>query len=89
MALKDLGVIERASVEELEELRRDAENIAWWNEHAHEFETRYRGKYLTVISKEVFAGNTYDEVYEQAKAKYPAEEPFIDHIPYKKETLIL
>jgi len=28
MALKDLGIIEKASEEELEELRRDAENIA-------------------------------------------------------------
>jgi hypothetical protein len=89
MALKDLGVIEEASTEELEELRQDAEDVAWWNEHAHEFETRYRGKYLTVINKEVFVGDSYDEVYEQAKAKYPDGEPFIDHIPCKKEILIL
>ncbi|MBM4466033.1 MAG: hypothetical protein FJ014_10860 [Chloroflexi bacterium] len=89
MALKDLGVIGEASTEELEELRRDTEDITWWNEHAHEFEAKYRGKYLTVINKEVLIGDSYDEVYEQAKSKYPNEEPFIDHIPYKKEILIL
>jgi hypothetical protein len=89
MTLRDLGIIEKASREELEELRRDAEDVAWWNEHAHEFETKYRGKYLTVINKEILIGDSYDEVYEQVKVKYPHEEPFIDHIPYKKEILIL
>jgi len=54
MTLKDLGVIEEASRGELEELRRDAEDVAWWNEHSHEFEARCRGKHLTVINKEVF-----------------------------------
>lgn len=76
-------------MKELEELRRDAEDVAWWNEHVREFETRYRGKYLTVINKEVLVGDSYDEVYKQAKAEYPDEEPFIDHIPYKKEILVL
>lgn len=89
MTLRDLGIIEKASREELEELRRDAEDVAWWNEHAHEFETRYRGKYLTVIDKEVLVGDSYEDVYEQAKARYPNDEPFVDHIPYKKEILIL
>ncbi len=89
MALKDMGVIEEAGKEELEELKRDAEDIAWWNEHAREFETRYRGKYLTVINKEVFVGDTYEEVCERIKAKYPDEEPFIDHIPYRREILVL
>jgi len=89
MALKDLGLIEEASAEELEELRRDIEDVAWWNKHAHEFQNKYRGKYLTVINKEIFVGDSYDEVYEQVKAKYPDEEPFIDYIPYKKEILVL
>jgi hypothetical protein len=84
MTLRDSGIIEEASREELEELRRDAENVAWWNERAQEFEVRYRGKHLTVINKEVFVGDSYDEVYEQAKSKYPDEEPFIDHIPYER-----
>ncbi|MEA3345164.1 MAG: DUF5678 domain-containing protein [Chloroflexota bacterium] len=89
MPLKDLGFIEEASAEQLEELQRDAEDIAWWNEHAHELEVKYRGKYLTVINKELFVGDTYDEVYDQVKAQYPDEEPFIDYIPYKKEILVL
>jgi hypothetical protein len=89
MALKDLGLIEEATAEELKELQFDAENIAWWNEHAQEFETRFRGKYLTVINKEIFVGDTHEEVYDQAKARYPEEEPCIDYIPYKKEILVL
>lgn len=89
MALRDLGLIEQATEEELEELRRDAEDIAWWNEHAREFEAKYRGKHLTVVNKEVFAGDTHEEVYEQVQSKYPGQEPFIDYIPYKKEVLVL
>jgi hypothetical protein len=88
MALRDLGTVE-VSEAELEAWWQDEEDIQWWNEHAPELEEKYRGRYIAIVNKEALVGDSYDEAYQQAKAKYPDREPLMDYIPFKKEIWVL
>ena len=88
MALKDGGLI-KPTGEEIKAIQQEEEDAKWWNEHAAEIAKNYRGKYVAIIHKEPFPGDSYEEAYQKAKAKYPAMEPFVDHIPFKREVWVL
>lgn len=88
MSLKDAGFI-KTTEEEQKAIQQDEEDSQWWNQHAEEIGKNYKGKFIAVVNKEAFPGDSYEEAYQQAKSKYPAMEPIIDHIPFKKEVWVL
>jgi hypothetical protein len=88
MSLRDAGFI-KPTEEEKKAIQQDEEDSSWWNEHAEEIGKKYKGKYIAVVNKEAFPGDSYEEAYKQAKSKYPAMEPIVDHIPFKKEVWVL
>ncbi len=88
MALKDLGIREMIT-EEIEQIKQDEEDERWWNENVLKISEKYKGSYVAVVNKEAFVGETYKEAYENAKKKYPRREPFIEYVPFKRETWVL
>ena len=82
MALK---LLEEGKInpEEKIEIELDQEDFNWWCDHSKELEEKYLGKYVSIINKEVFAGDTYEEAESKAKSKYPNRQPFIEYVPYK------
>jgi len=88
MSLKEAGFL-KPTEEELKALQQDEEDSRWWNEHAEEIGGKYKGKYIAIVNKEAFPGDSYEEAYQRAKLKYPTMEPLVDHIPFKKEVWVL
>ncbi len=88
MALKNAGIIESAT-EDLKAIMQEEADSIWWNEHAEEVAQKNKGKFIAIINKQVFPGDSYEEAYQKAKEKYPELEPLVDHIPFKKEVWVL
>ncbi len=88
MALKDAGII-KPTGEEIRTIQQDEEDAKWWNEHAEEIGKKHKGKYIAILNKEAFPGDSFEDAYQKAKAKYPTMEPFVDHIPFKREVWVL
>jgi hypothetical protein len=60
-------------------------NFRWFQEHATEIFTRYRGKCIYIAGEELFAGDTPEEVIAQAKAAHPEDNGgFVHCIPKEK-----
>ena len=58
------------------------------NEYICDYFKLKAGKWIVVINQEVFSGDTAKEAYENARQKYPKEEPFIAKIPENKVMLL-
>lgn len=80
---------EKTSKEDLQRFKVDQEDFEWFAEHSEEIERSYRGKFVAVVNKEVFSGNSYEEAEKNAKAKYPECDPYIEHIPLKPRLMVL
>ena len=44
-------------------------------------ETLESGKWIAVIDRDIFKGDTAKEVFTEARTKYPKKEPFIMKVP--------
>jgi hypothetical protein len=88
MPLRNAGII-KPTGEEIEIIQQDEVDAKWWNEHAEEIGKMHKGKYIAILNKEAFPGDSYEDAYQKAKAKYPTMEPFVDHIPFKREVWVL
>ena len=64
-------------------------DFRWMAEHSHGISEEYKGKYVAVVSQEIFAADTEEEVIEKVEAKYPDTQVFPWRIPYKREVWIL
>lgn len=49
-------------------------NWAWFEEHATEIYSLYRGKCLVISGQEVFAADAPEEAWAQAKAAHPKDD---------------
>ena len=67
----------------------DKEDFEWLSERAKEFEERYKGRCIAVVNKELFVGESIDEVIGLAKSKYPEREPFVEFVPIKRRVLVV
>ncbi|MCS6863054.1 MAG: DUF5678 domain-containing protein [Abditibacteriales bacterium] len=70
----------RPSPEEAQRFQADMEDMEWFDEHREEIFVSCRGKYVTVVNKELFVGDTPEEVWAKARAKYPDRGPGIHYI---------
>ena len=62
-----------------------ARNFAWFQAHATEIFTSYRGKCICVAGQELFIADTPEEVIAQAKAAHPEDDgSFLHYIPKQK-----
>src|SRR5205807_2361080 len=61
-------------------------NSAWFQKHAAEIYTHYRGKCVCVAGEELFAADTPEEVLSQSRAAHPEENGSIllRYIPREK-----
>ncbi len=63
---------EKMSEEEIRENQLLDEDFAWWAGNSPKLVVEEnRGKYIAVVNKEPFFGNTYEEAEQKAIAKYP------------------
>lgn len=64
---------------------RFARNFAWFQAHATEIFTSYRGKCICVAGEELFVADTPEEVIAQAEAAHPEDDgSFLHYIPKQK-----
>lgn len=80
---------ETVSSDELERFRLDEEDAQWLAERAQEFEQRYRGKYIAVVNKQIFVGESFDEAHALARRACPEREPIVEHVPLKSRLLVV
>lgn len=60
-------------------------NFAWFQSHAAEIFTQYRGKCIVIAGEELFAADTPAEAWALAEAAHPEDEgSFIHYIPRVK-----
>lgn len=75
----------QASEEEIREARLSQEDLTWWSEISPKLVVEENlGKYVAVVNKEAFFGDTYGEAEEKAKAKYPNRNFWVHHIPSRR-----
>ena len=73
------GKISEEEAREYELLKADT---AWWSENsATFFVEENRGKYIAVVNKEAFFGDTYQEAKKKAIAEYPNRRFIVHRIP--------
>lgn len=65
------GIPGKLSPEEAKRFQADMEDMQWFDEHAKEIYASCRGKYVMVANKELFVGDTPEEVLAKVRAKYP------------------
>ena len=60
-------------------------NFAWWQAHAAEVYTRYRGKCICIAGEELFVADTPAEALALAAAAHPEDDGrFVHYIPREK-----
>jgi len=80
---------ERTSEEDLQRFKADQEDFEWLVRHSREIEEQSKGKYIAVVNKEVFVGDSFEEAEQKAKAKYPERDPYVEFIPLKPRVMVL
>ena len=74
----------KSSEEEARQSRLIHEDSLWWSENSPRLVVEEnRGKYIAVVNKETFFGDTYQEAEEKASAKYPNRRFIVRRIPSK------
>jgi len=72
----------KMSKEETREYQLLEEDFAWWAENSPKLVVEEnRGKYIAVVNKEPFFGNTYEEAKQKAIAKYPNRRFIVHRVP--------
>ena len=88
-----IGMEEVTDPEELAKAQRQdarfARNFTWFQEHAEEIFTRYRGQCICIAGEELFVADTPEAVGAQAQAVHPDDDGrFIHYIPRQKSARI-
>src|SRR5438105_2664336 len=64
-------------------------NFAWFQAHAAEIFSRYRGQCIVIAGEELFAADTPQEAWSLAEAAHPKDDgSFIHYIPKEKASRI-
>ena len=64
-------------------------NFAWFQAHAAEIFSRYRGQCIVIAGEELFAADTPKEAWSLAEAAHPEDDgSFIHYIPKEKVSRI-
>ena len=79
----------KTNQEELQRFKMDQEDFDWLAEHSEEIGEKYKGKYIAVVNKEIFVGDSIEEVMLGARSKYPQRDAFIEYVPVKKRVMVL
>jgi len=69
-------------------VRERLQNMDWFNDHATEISTQYKGKYIAVVDDTLFAADSRKGAYDMARAHDPTKQPFIVYIPVKARKMI-
>ena len=76
---------EKMSEEESREARLRHEDFIWWSDNSPRLVVKEnRGKYIAVVNKEAFLGNTYKEAEAKAMVKYPNRQCFVFLVPSRE-----
>lgn len=74
---------EGTNEEDLQRFTADQEDFEWFAGHAQEIEEQFKGKYIAIVNKEVFVGDSFEEAEQKAKAKHPERDPYVEFIPLR------
>jgi len=88
MALKFVRT-ESVSLEDVERLRLDEEDLQRFAEHAQEIERLYKGKYVAIVNKQLYAGESFEEAETLARNACPERDPLVEQIPLKSRLWVL
>lgn len=80
---------EKTNQEELNRFKADQEDFEWFSENAKKIEEKYRGKFVAILNKEIFVGDSFKEAERKAKEKHPERDPYVDYIPLKQRIMVL
>ena len=89
MSVKVIVNKRKANLDDIVRFKAHQSDVDWRSEHDAEICEKYKGKYIAIANKEVFDGDTFDEAFDKAEAKYPNFDPYIEYIPAEEETWIL
>jgi len=74
---------------DLERWRQDEEDLRWFAEHAEDIERQYRGKYIAIVNKQLFVGESFEEVETLARSACPERDPIVERVPFKGQLLVV
>lgn len=80
---------EAVTAEELQKFQQDEEDYEWLSAHAQEIETQCKGKFVAVVNRQLFVGESWEEAQAKAKAAFPGREPIVEYIPWKRQGKVL
>jgi hypothetical protein len=80
---------EEITEEELEKFRQYEEDHDWLSDHAQEVEEKYKGKFIAVVNKQLFVGESWEEAFAKAKQTFPERYPIVEYIPWKRRIMVL
>lgn len=80
---------EEVTSEELQRFQQDEEDYEWLSDHAQEIEAQYKGKFIAVVNRQLFVGESWEEVQAKAKAAFPDRDPIVEYIPWKRQVKVL
>ena len=80
---------EEVTPEELQRFQQDEEDYEWLSAHAQEIEVHYKGKFIAVVNRQLFVGESREEVQTKAKAAFPDRDPIVEYIPWKRQVQVL
>jgi Family of unknown function (DUF5678) len=80
---------EEVTPEELQRFQQDEEDYEWLSAHAQEIEVQYKGKFIAVVNRQLFVGESWEEVQTKAKAAFPDRDPIVEYIPWKRQVQVL
>jgi len=79
----------KATEEEAKRIKMMQEDFDWMMEHSEQIWEKYKGKYIAIVNKEVFVGDSRYEARQKAKEKYPQNNVFTRYIPFKMRVRVI
>lgn len=79
----------KATATEIELFKKTETDFNWFADHYDELKEKFKGKYVAIVNKEPFIGDSIEEVEAKIQTKHPGIKTFIWKIPYKDVIWIL
>ena len=78
---------EAVTTQELRRFQQDEEDYEWLSAHAQAIEAQWKGKFA-VTNRQLFIGESREDVEAKAKAAFPDYDPIVEYIPWKRQVKV-
>ncbi|MCD6256502.1 hypothetical protein J7J45_00385 [Candidatus Aerophobetes bacterium] len=79
----------KATKREIEHSRLAQADFEWMIQNYQKIWEKYRGKYVAIVNREIFVGDSREEVKEKVKRRYPGSTPLLRYVPFKKRMRVV